>query len=89
MASTTKLKLENGQRIKQGGFLLTVIGRPSSPGADGRIELNYLSSFTFRQAFTESFNEAVFSESLIASPRATGPPTRSPFSTASKLSNHQ
>ncbi len=57
------LKLDNGDRIKQGGFLLTVHGKSRLPWEfEGRIELNYLSSFKFRQAFTESFNEAVFSE---------------------------
>ena len=31
-------------------------------GFDARANINYLSSYTFRQAFTQSFNEAVFSE---------------------------
>ena len=48
---------------KQGGFQATVDGR--SDLGDGWFaggELNYLSSFLFRQSFTESFHEAVFSE---------------------------
>lgn len=54
---------DNGERVKQGGFLLTVRGKTELPfGFTGRGEVNYLSSFIFRQAFTESFNEAVFSE---------------------------
>ncbi len=50
-------------RIKQGGF--SVYGTGSSDLGDGftaRGTLNYLSSLQFRQAFTESFNEAIFSE---------------------------
>lgn len=57
------LQMEDGSRIKQGGFLLTVRGKLEFwKGFVGRAEVNYLSSFVFRQAFTESFNEAVFSE---------------------------
>ena len=46
-----------------GGYLATVntksdLGR----GWTARGELNYLSSFAFRQQFTESFHEAIFSE---------------------------
>ncbi len=53
----------NGQLIKQGGFLITMDGRADlGHGFYARGVLNYLSSFTFRQAFTETFNEAVFSE---------------------------
>jgi LPS-assembly protein len=57
------LRLDNGDRIKQGGFLFNVDGKAELPwGFSSRAGVNYLSSFTFRQAFTESFNEAVFSE---------------------------
>jgi len=54
---------DSTERIKQGGFLLSVRGKAALPWKfDGLAEVNYLSSFVFRQAFTESFNEAVFSE---------------------------
>lgn len=58
------LKLESGSRIKQGGYLITFTGKVDElpKGFYGRADVNYLSSFIFRQAFTESFNEAVFSE---------------------------
>ncbi|MEP7367397.1 MAG: LPS assembly protein LptD, partial [Acidobacteriota bacterium] len=56
-------KLDDGTRVKEGGFLLTFTGRAELPkGFYARGEVNYLSSFVFRQSFTESFNEAVFSE---------------------------
>ncbi len=53
----------NVTRTKQGGFLTsfqaqTVLGH----GFTGRADINYLSSFTFRQAFTESYTEAISSE---------------------------
>lgn len=49
---------------KQGGFLATVNGRSDlGHGWLFRGELNYLSSFVFRQNFTESFHEAIFAES--------------------------
>jgi LPS-assembly protein len=57
------LKLDNGERLKQGGFLVELNGKSDLPrGWIARGEGRYLNSFTFRQAFTESFNEAVFSE---------------------------
>ena len=57
------LKLENGDRIPQGGWQMTFNGRAELPkGFSGRAEINYLSSFTFRQAFTQTFTEAVYSE---------------------------
>ncbi|MEO8662443.1 MAG: LPS assembly protein LptD [Bryobacteraceae bacterium] len=53
----------DGSRLKSGGFLLTFTGRTVMPfGFEGRANINYLSSFKFRQEFTESFNEAIFSE---------------------------
>jgi LPS-assembly protein len=49
---------------KQGGFLFALQGRSDlGHGWEARGELNYLSSFLFRQAFTESFHEAIYSES--------------------------
>lgn len=57
------LKLEDGRRIKQGGFSIRFDGK-SELGKGWRAQgtLNYLSAFVFRQAFTQSFNEAIFSE---------------------------
>jgi LPS-assembly protein len=48
----------------QGGVLMTLTGRSNDLGWGFRArgQMNYLSSFTFRQAFTESFFEAIFSE---------------------------
>jgi LPS-assembly protein len=56
--------LESGERgRKQSGVLMTFDGRWDMPrGFTARGEFNYLSSFDFRQAFTESFYEAIFSE---------------------------
>jgi LPS-assembly protein len=57
------LKLDDGTRRKEGGFLTSFEGRSDlGRGFYARGEVNYLSSFTFRQAFTESFYEAIFSE---------------------------
>ncbi len=54
----------NNTLVKQGGFLATFGGRSDlGHGWTARGEFNYLSSFTFRQTFTESFHEAIFSES--------------------------
>jgi len=50
-------------RVKEGGYLVAVQGKTGLPaGFYARGTVNYLSNFAFRQAFTESFNEAVFSE---------------------------
>jgi LPS-assembly protein len=55
---------ENGTRVKQGGYMFSIDGISSLPrGFHGRASINHLSSMLFRQAFTESFNEAIFSES--------------------------
>jgi len=57
------LKLESGDRIKQGGYIFKLDGRAEFKyGFWGRAEVNHLSSLVFRQAFTESFYEAVGSE---------------------------
>jgi len=54
----------NGTRIKEGGFYLTGKGRAELGGGwEARGNLDYLSSFVFRQNFTMTFTEAVFSES--------------------------
>jgi LPS-assembly protein len=53
----------DGTRIKQGGFLFSLNGSTDlGHGFEGKANVNYLSSFVFRQTFTESFNEAIFSE---------------------------
>jgi len=54
---------DDGKRLKQGGFSLYATGKADlGDGFTARGTVNYLSSLTFRQAFTESFNEAIFSE---------------------------
>ena len=53
----------DGSRIKQGGYSVYVAGKADlGNGWTVRGVVNYLSSFTFREAFSQSFNEAVFSE---------------------------
>ena len=48
---------------KQGGYTLEMQARSDlGRGFYGRAEVNYLSSFLFRQSFTESYNEAISSE---------------------------
>jgi len=57
------LKLNDGRRIKQGGRSFTMNGSAAFPaGFRGVAEINHLSSLEFRQAFTQSFHEAVFSQ---------------------------
>ncbi len=57
------LKLDNGDRRKEGGFSITMNGRADlGHGFEARGAVNYISSLRFRQAFTESYNEAIFSE---------------------------
>lgn len=52
---------------KQGGELATFQARSDlGNGWFARAEVNYLSSYLFRQSFTESFHEAIFSESRSA-----------------------
>jgi LPS-assembly protein len=58
------LPLGNGQVQKQGGFQLSFEGRSQlGDGWEARGQVEYLSSFLFRQSFSESFHEAIFSES--------------------------
>jgi len=55
--------LGGGRRLDASGLLMTVTGHADlGMGFKSRWNINYLSSFLFRQEFTESFNEAVFSE---------------------------
>jgi len=50
-------------RRKEGGAMFSFDGRSDlGRGFQAAAEVNYLSSLKFRQAFTESFNEAIFSE---------------------------
>ena len=54
---------DDGTRLKQGGFsVYSTLKADLGDGFYARGVVNYLSSLTFRQAFTESFNEAIFSE---------------------------
>ena len=57
-------KQEDGTRIKQGGYTLSFRGQTNDLpwGLEGRGQVNYLSSFAFRQAFTQTFYEAVNTE---------------------------
>jgi LPS-assembly protein len=58
------LLLSDGSRLKQGGFLTSFGARSDvGKGWTARADINYLSSFEFRQNFTESFHEAIFAES--------------------------
>jgi LPS-assembly protein len=52
-----------GRGPSEGGYLMTFIGRSDlGKGFEARADVNYLSSFVFRGAFTESFYEAISSE---------------------------
>ena len=54
---------EDGSRIKQGGYLMSLTARTDLKyGFEGHVNANYLSSFTYRQAFSQSYNEAIYSE---------------------------
>lgn len=49
---------------KQGGYLFSITAKSDlGHGFEAKADINYLSSFLFRQSFTESFREAIFSES--------------------------
>jgi LPS-assembly protein len=53
----------DGTRLKQGGFSVLVDGKSDlGDGFIARGELNYLSSLLFRQSFSQTFNEAIFTE---------------------------
>jgi LPS-assembly protein len=58
-----------GQYVNQGGEDVVFSGRydiPSYPGSQSRLaaDLEYLSSYPYREAFTENFNQAVSSDIL-------------------------
>ncbi len=56
-------KLDDGSRLKQGGNSFDLRGRTRfGRGFRGVADLRYLSSLEFRQAFTQTFEEAVFSQ---------------------------
>ena len=58
------IPIGGGQVQKQGGLQFTFDGRSQlGDGWEARAQINYLSSFLFRQAFSQSFHEAIFSES--------------------------
>ncbi len=49
---------------KQGGYEIELEGKTElGDGWEGRVSVDYLDSYLFRQNFTETFNEAIFSES--------------------------
>ncbi len=53
----------DGMRLKQGGYTFSIAGKADlGDGWTARGFINDLSSFTFREAFSDSFNEAVFTE---------------------------
>jgi LPS-assembly protein len=55
--------VDGDRRAPASGYLMSFQGRSDlSNGWQARADVNYLSSFKFRQAFTESFYEAIFSE---------------------------
>jgi LPS-assembly protein len=55
--------VDGERRPPASGYLMSFQGRSDlSNGWQARADVNYLSSFKFRQAFTESFYEAIFSE---------------------------
>ena len=58
-----QLQEDGSRRPSEGGYLINFAGKADLPkGWEARAQINYLTSFAFRQAFTESFFEAVFSE---------------------------
>lgn len=57
------LKLDNGDRLKQGGASFSMNGTAELPaGFRGVVDVNLLSSLEFRQAFTQSYGEAIQSQ---------------------------
>jgi LPS-assembly protein len=57
------LPLGNGQRLNEGGVQFRLVGRTDLPdGWTASMDLRYLSSYLFRQSFTQSFNDAITSE---------------------------
>jgi len=53
------IDLGGGNRLRAGGYVLTGTAEADlGKGFQAKADVNYLSSFLFRQEFTESFNEA-------------------------------
>jgi LPS-assembly protein len=64
IGSTTNAGVTTPVVQHQGGAQFQLDGRSDlGDGWEARGQLNYLSSFLFRQSFTQSFHEAIFSES--------------------------
>jgi LPS-assembly protein len=58
------LKQTDGSYLKEGGLSVRMAGKSDlGNGFEARGELNYLSSLLFRQSFSQTFNEAIFTES--------------------------
>jgi LPS-assembly protein len=53
-----------GDKLNKGGYSVSVHGKSDDApwGFKARADINYLSSFAFRQNFTDTFNEAVYGE---------------------------
>ena len=56
------LPLGNGRKLDEGGTQFEVTARTQVAGFTGRLDYNYLSSYLFRQSFSNSFVSAVSSE---------------------------
>lgn len=57
------LELDNGERLKQGGASFSMNGIAELPaGFRGVVDVNFLSSLEFRQAFTQSYGAAIESQ---------------------------
>lgn len=53
----------DAKRVTQGGLDFSLKAKTELPGGwEGKVDLNYLSSYLFRQVFTQSFNEAILNE---------------------------
>lgn len=56
-------KLDDGRRVPQGGKSFSMRGSAQFPaGFRAVTQINYLSSLEFKQAFTQSYDEAVFAQ---------------------------
>ncbi len=57
------IKSTQAENVAASGVKVNLVGRSDlGNGWDGRVNIDYLSSFAFLQQFTQSFNEAVYSE---------------------------
>ncbi|MBM3788230.1 MAG: LPS-assembly protein LptD, partial [Acidobacteria bacterium] len=79
--------LDDGRRFQEGGYQFNITGKSEiGKGWTANANIFYLSSFLFRQAFTQSFNEAIFSE---VNSLATVSKTGSTYSFHGVFSRHQ